>query len=120
MRVAVTSQGMQLDSPVDPRFGRARYLILVETETGEYSCVDNEINLNAAQGAGIQTGKRIVELKAQAVITGHVGPKAFTVLHAGGIAIYTGASGTVNQAVEQFKAGAWSQAQSADVEGHWA
>lgn len=119
MRVVVTAQGPQLDSPADPRFGRARYLVLVDTETGECSSVDNEINLNAPQGAGIQTGRRVVELKAQAVITGHAGPKAFSVLDAGGVAIYTGASGTVRQALEQFKGGTLQKAQSADVEGHW-
>ncbi|NLX20474.1 MAG: dinitrogenase iron-molybdenum cofactor biosynthesis protein [Phycisphaerae bacterium] len=119
MRIVVTSQGEGLDSPADPRFGRARYLVLVDTETGECSSVDNEINLNAPQGAGIQTGKRVVELKAQAVITGHTGPKAFSVLDAGGVAIYTGASGTVRQALEQFKGGTLQKAQSADVEGHW-
>jgi len=120
MRVVVTSQGPTLDSPTDPRFGRARYLILMDTDTGEYSSVDNDINLNASQGAGIQTGKRLVELKAQAVITGHAGPKAFSTLDAGGIAVYVGASGTVSQALEQFKAGTLERIQSANVEGHWA
>jgi predicted Fe-Mo cluster-binding NifX family protein len=120
MRIAVTSQGPTLDSPTDPRFGRARYLILVDTDTGESSSADNDINLNATQGAGIQTGKRVIELAARAVITGHVGPKAFSVLDTGGVAIYTGASGTVRQAVEQFKSGELERTQSADVEGHWA
>jgi predicted Fe-Mo cluster-binding NifX family protein len=118
MQVVVTSQGPALDSPTDPRFGRARYLILLDTDTGEYSAVDNDINLNASQGAGIQTGKKVVELKAQAVITGHVGPKAFSTLDAGGVAVYTGATGTVSQGFEQFKSGSLQQAQSANVEGH--
>jgi len=119
MQVVVTSQGPGLDSPIDPRFGRARYLILVDTDTGAFSAVDNEINLNAAQGAGIQTGRKVVELKAQAVITGHVGPKAFSTLAAGGLVAYTGAQGTVSQAIEQLKAGQLQRTESADVEGHW-
>lgn len=118
MQVVVTSQGPTPDSPADTRFGRARYLILMDTDTGGFSSVDNDINLNAAQGAGIQTGKKVVELKAQAVITGHMGPKAFSVLDAGGVAVYTGASGTVSQVFEQFKAGSLRRAQSADVEAH--
>jgi len=120
MRVAVTAQGPTPDSLIDPRFGRARYLIVVDTDTGEHAAVDNVVNLNAAQGAGIQTGKKVVEWKAQAVITGHVGPKAFSVLSAGRVAVYTGAAGTVTQAVEQFKAGSLQRTQSADVEAHWA
>ena len=119
MRVVVTSQAPTLDSPTDPRFGRARYLILMDTDTGEYSSVDNDINLNASQGAGIQTGKKVVELKAQAVITGHVGPKAFSTLAAGCVSVYTGATGTVSEAVEQFKSGQLQRAETASVEGHW-
>ncbi len=120
MKIVVTSQGPTADSPTDPRFGRARYLVLADTETGECSAFENEVNLNAAQGAGIQTGKRVVDLGAKAVVTGHVGPKAFSTLSAGGIAVYTGASGTVGQAMEQFKAGSLQRAQGSDVEGHWA
>lgn len=57
MRVAVTSQGRQLSSLVDPRFGRAKYFMVVDTETGEFTAADNSQNLNAVQGAGIQAGK---------------------------------------------------------------
>ena len=119
MKVAVTSQGQELSSPVDSRFGRAKYFIVVDTETGDFSAADNSQNLNAAQGAGIQAGKNVVDLGAKAVITGHVGPKAFATLQAAGVAIYTGASGTVASAVEQFKAGKLKQSSGADVEGRW-
>lgn len=119
MRVVVTSQGATLDSLADPRFGRARYLILMDTDTGEHSVIDNDVNLNAAQGAGIQTGRKVVELGAKAVITGHVGPKAFSTLTAGGVGVHTGAAGTVSEALEQFKAGRLERAEAASVEGHW-
>ena len=119
MKVAVTSQGQELSSPVDPRFGRAKFFIVVETETGEFSVADNTQNLNAAQGAGIQAGKNVVDLGAKVVITGHVGPKAFATLQTGGVQIYTGATGTVTDAIEQFKAGTLKQTNAADVEGHW-
>ena len=120
MKVAVTSQGRELDPPVDPRFGRAKYFLVVDTETGDFSATDNSQNLNAAQGAGIQAGKNVVDLGVEAVITGHVGPKAFATLQAGGMQVYTGATGTAAEAVEQFKAGALKQSTGADVEGHWA
>ena len=120
MKLAVTSQGNNLKSPLDPRFGRARYFIVVDIETGAFSVADNTVNLNAAQGAGIQAGKRVAELGVEGLITGHVGPKAFSTLQAGGVKIYTGASGTVADAIEQFKAGKLVAAAPADVEGHWA
>jgi predicted Fe-Mo cluster-binding NifX family protein len=119
MKLALTSQGGSLQSPLDPRFGRAGYLILFDTETGAVSVLDNSFNANAAQGAGIQTARKIAELGADALITGHVGPKAFSALQAAGIKIYTGASGTVAESIEQFKAGKLQEASSADVEGHW-
>jgi predicted Fe-Mo cluster-binding NifX family protein len=120
MKVAVTSQGRELGSPVDPRFGRAKFFVIIDTETGEFTAADNSQNLNAAQGAGIQAGRKVVELGAEAVITTHMGPKAFATLQAGGVQVYTGATGTVAEAVEQFKAGKLKQAGGADVDGHWA
>jgi predicted Fe-Mo cluster-binding NifX family protein len=119
MKVAVTSQGARLGSLLDPRFGRAKYFIVVDTETGAFSAIDNALNQNAAQGAGIQAGKRVVELGVDGLITGHVGPKAFPALSSGKLKVYTGASGTVADAIEQFKAGKLTALESADVDGHW-
>jgi predicted Fe-Mo cluster-binding NifX family protein len=120
MKLAVTSQGKQLDSPVDPRFGRARYFLVIDTEADTVTVADNSQNLNAAQGAGIQAGRNVAQLGVSAVLTGHVGPKAFTTLEAAGIAVYTGAGGTVAEAIAQFKAGELTAAGQADVDGHWA
>ena len=119
MKIAVTSQGRDLNSQVDPRFGRAKAFIVVDTETDEFSVHDNTQNLNAVQGAGIQAGRTVVDLGVTAVITGNVGPKAFATLGAANIKIYPRASGTVKEAVEQFKAGQLQLADNANVEGHW-
>ena len=119
MKVAVTSQGSDLSSQVDPRFGRAKNFIVVDTDTDEFSAHDNTQNMNAAQGAGIQAGRTVVDLGVEAVITGNVGPKAFTTLQAGNIKVHPGASGTVKEAVEKFKAGQLPPAGGANVQGHW-
>lgn len=119
MRVAISAQGRDLHAPVDPRFGRAKFFVVVDTETGEFSAADNTQNLNAVQGAGIQAGRNVIESGATAVITGHVGPKAFRTLQAGGVHVYTGATGTVAEAVEQFKESKLRPSLAADVEGHW-
>jgi predicted Fe-Mo cluster-binding NifX family protein len=120
MKVLVTAEQASLESPVDPRFGRAKHFILVDTDTGAFSAHDNAQNLNAAQGAGIQAAQTVARLGAETVLTGHVGPKAFTTLQAAKITIYTGVSGTVKEAVEQFKCGRLTLAANADVQGHWA
>ena len=119
MKVAVTAQGPELSSAVDPRFGRAKYFIVVDTESGEFSPHDNAQNLNAVQGAGIQAAQNVVNLKVEAVITGNLGPKAFTALQAGNVKAYLGAGGTVSAAVEQFKAGELECTSAPNVEGHW-
>jgi len=119
MKVAITSEGPDMNSGVDARFGRGRYFIVVDTDTGEFSAEDNTQNLNAVQGAGIQAGRNVVDLGVEAVITGNVGPKAFATLEAGGVKIYIGASGTVSDALDKFKAGELECVEKANVEGRW-
>lgn len=119
MKIVVTAQGAEMESPVDPRFGRAKYFVLVDTDTGQHQAHDNAQNLNAAQGAGIQAAQSVAQLGAEMVLTGHVGPKAFATLTTANIAIHTGATGTVKEAIEQFQAGRLEPAAKADVQGHW-
>jgi predicted Fe-Mo cluster-binding NifX family protein len=119
MKVVVTSQGTELASKVDPRFGRAKYLLVVDAESDEMTCHDNAQNLNAVQGAGIQAGRNVLDLGVGAVITGNVGPKAFATLQSGGIEVYIGAQGTVEEAVEAYKQGRLDRADGANVQGHW-
>ena len=119
MRIAISSAGKQLDSNLDPRFGRAPYFIILDEETMDFEAVENTQNLNLPQGAGIQAGKTIADQHVDALITGHCGPKAFRVLQNAGIKIVTGAGGKVTEAVDQFKRGELEIASEADLEGHW-
>ena len=119
MKIAVPSQGTGLDAGVDSRFGRAEFFIVVESETNKFEVVENGQNLNAAQGAGIQSARNVINAQADILITHHVGPKAFAALSAGGVKVFTGSTGTVKEAVEQFKRGELEEAANADVEGHW-
>ncbi len=119
MKIAVSAQNGSMDAQVDPRFGRAKCFIVIDAETGGFSAHDNAINLNATQGAGIQAAKNVADLGVRGVITGHVGPKAYATLSAAGIEMYTGASGTVRDALEAFRAGKLSKAEKANVDGHW-
>ena len=119
MKVAVTSQGQDMKSPVDPRFGRAKFFMVVDAESGVFAAHDNAQNLNAAQGAGIQAAQKVIELDMEAVVTGNVGPKAFSALQAGDIKVYIGATGSVEDALAQFNAGQLERVTEANVEGHW-
>ncbi len=119
MKAAVTAQGKSMEAEVDPRFGRARHFVVVDTETGDFSVADNRQSFDAAQGAGIQAGSNVAALGVTDVVTGHMGPKAFRTLQAAGIRVHIGATGTVREAIEQLKAGTLQPADGADVEGHW-
>ncbi len=119
MKIAITAQDKEPDAQVDSRFGRAKFFIVVDTDSGETTVHDNVQNLNAAQGAGIQAGRNVADLGVEGVVTGHVGPKAFKVLEAAGIKIYNGATGTVKDTIQQFKNGQLQCIDNPDVEGHW-
>jgi len=119
MKIAVTSQGKELSSEIDPRFGRAKWLLLVDTQTGVSGAYDNTVNLNIVQGAGIQTGQNVANLGAEAVITGNVGPNAFKTLNAANIKVFLSKAKTIQEAIGLFKAGDLDEVKQANVEGHW-
>jgi predicted Fe-Mo cluster-binding NifX family protein len=119
VRIAVTATGSSIESAVDPRFGRAACFIEVDTETGAWTAHDNTQNLNAVQGAGIQAAQNVANLGVQAVLTGNVGPKAYTTLQAAGIAVYLCQGGLVSEAIEALKAGKLAVADGANVSSHW-
>jgi len=119
MKIAVTSQGTNLDSQVDPRFGRAAYILIVDTETFEFEVLDNKENANALKGAGIQAASMVSDKSADALLTGYCGPKAFMTLEAAKIRVANNVEGTVRDAVKSFNEGKLTFADKANVEGQW-
>ncbi len=119
MKIALTTSGNDLNALMDSRFGRAPKFLIYDLEAKTFEVIDNEQNLNATQGAGIQSAQNIARMGVGAVITGHCGPKAFRTLQAAGIKIYNAFAATVTEALKQYRAGKLSEAKSADVEGHW-
>ncbi|MGD9107129.1 MAG: NifB/NifX family molybdenum-iron cluster-binding protein [Desulfobacterales bacterium] len=119
MKIAVTSKGFNLDDPVDPRFGRAAYILVVDSETFDFEVLDNKENVNALKGAGIQAAGMVSDTGAEVLITGFCGPNAFKVLNAAKIKVASDAKGTVRDAIKSFIQGKLTFSDQANVEGHW-
>jgi predicted Fe-Mo cluster-binding NifX family protein len=116
MKVIVTAAGADLDAEVDPRFGRAPYFLIVETDDMSFEAVENAA-AGASGGAGIQAAQTAAGAGAKAVITGNCGPNAHRTLTAAGIAVVVGAAGTVRETVERYLKGEYAEAEGPNVQG---
>lgn len=120
MRIAVSSQGTDLTSSVDPRFARAPYFLIFDTSDESVEVVNNDQSVQAAHGAGVQAAQIVADKKVDIVISGNFGPTAFATLSAAGIKTATWAEGKVSQAIELARNDQLKPADSANVKGHWA
>ena len=118
MKVAVTSQGLDLNSQLDPRFGRAPCFVVVDMESGAVAVRNNSGNVRTAHAAGMQAAGALIGLGAAVVITGSIGPKAFGTLQAAKVSVYTVTSGSVGEAVERLLAGQLRPLLNANAEEH--
>ena len=119
MKIAVTSTGQDLKAPVDPRFGRAAYILIVDSDTLAVDVIDNAENVNAFKGAGIQAATLLSERSADVLLTGYCGPNAFKALEAAHIRVAGDVSGTVGEAVAAYKDGKITFATAPNADGHW-
>lgn len=102
MKICISSTGNNLDSIIDPRFGRSSFFLIVNTANEQCKAIPNP-GANFGGGAGIAAAQMVISQKVKAVITGNVGPNAFGVLQSAKIKIYTGVFGiTARQALEDF------------------
>jgi len=104
--VAISANGKDIDAGVEPRFGRARFFILVDPITQQWEPFDNLANLSSLQGVGILTAKNLTKSRVvQTVVTGNCGPKAFEELKGAGVKVFLNAQGTVRQAFFKWSRG---------------
>jgi len=118
MKVAVSASGKDLDTPIDPRFGRCAYFLIIDTEDMSFETFDNE-SVALSGGAGIQASQFVASRGAKVVITGKVGPNAVRTLEAAGVKVIVGQSGTVRQAIKDYKEGKLKSTDQANVADHY-
>jgi predicted Fe-Mo cluster-binding NifX family protein len=119
MKIAITSQGQDLNSQMDPRFGRAAFILIVDTDCPKVEVIDNEENINAFKGAGIQAAAMISKRGAEVLLTGYCGPNAYKTLQAAGVKVVSDVAGKVKDAVAAFNEGNIAYADGANVDAHW-
>lgn len=109
MKVCITSQGPDLDSPAEERFGRAPYFLVIDTETGSVEAVENQY-AGGSGGVGPKAAQLLIARGVEALVSGMVGGNAHDVLKAAGIRMYGNrAGGTVRDALEAFTGGRLGQ-----------
>jgi len=118
MKIAITASNPDLSSPVDPRFGRCPYFIIVDPDTLEFEANENT-NLYASSGAGIQAAQFVANKGVKALLTGSCGPNAFQTLQAAGVEVIVGISGTVQEAATLYKEGNLKSTPQANVASHF-
>ena len=119
MRICITSLGPNLDSPIDPRFGRAQFFLLLN-EKGDLEKTLSNPGGQAMRGAGIAAAQEIASQGVNVLITGNIGPNAFGVLASSGIKIFLGSPGiSAKEAFSMWQGNKLSQVQAPTVLGHF-
>ena len=118
MKLLITVTSPDINAALDPRFGRAAYFLLLDSETMEWQAIPNPA-VNSAGGAGIKAAQFVADSGCEAVVSGDCGPNAFDVLSSAGISIYLfGAAQSVNDVLESLKAGKLEQLGTPSSSGH--
>jgi predicted Fe-Mo cluster-binding NifX family protein len=104
MKICISSTGKDMNSQIDPRFGRCAYFIIIQTDDMRFEAVENTYK-SLGGGAGIQAANFIHSKDVQTVLTGNCGPNAMNVFSECSIPVITGQAGSINDAVARFKDG---------------
>jgi len=118
MKVAVSSNGNNLDAQLDPRFGRCAYFLVINPDDMSFEAFENDSAFQGG-GAGIQSAQFLSSKGVNAVITGNCGPNAVQTLSAAGVELFSGQAGTVKEVVESFKKGILRPTNEATVDSHF-
>jgi predicted Fe-Mo cluster-binding NifX family protein len=116
MKIAISSDGTDLGAALDPRFGRCRWFVIVDTDSMAFEVFENAAA--AGSGAGIQAAQTMASKGAQAVITGQCGPNAADTLRAAGVVLFTGQSGKIKELVQKYQQGQMTPSNAANAPHH--
>ena len=118
MKIAISSSGNNLDSALDPRFGRCAYFLIVDPADMRYDVL---INQGAAQsrGAGIKAANFLAAKNVDVVITGHASLNVFQTLASAGIEIFLEQQGKIKEVVALYKSNGLKPATQSAVNAYF-
>jgi predicted Fe-Mo cluster-binding NifX family protein len=87
MILIISSTQPESDKPVEHRFGRSPWLLKVDTQSSKWESFANP-GANQSGGAGVAAAQYVIDLKADAVISGDFGPNAANAFRAGNVKMY--------------------------------
>ncbi len=117
MKIAISANSDDLNGQVNPVFGRCPGFLIVETEGSEiksHSFVSNTA-MNAVHGAGTAAAQAVINQGVQAVISGNLGPNAFSIIQQAGIKFYPGFGLSIKEAIEKVASGQLKEQGSAST-----
>ncbi|MCF6464377.1 NifB/NifX family molybdenum-iron cluster-binding protein [Clostridium sp. Cult2] len=104
MRIALSSSDKDLDSNLDLRLGRSPYFIIYDLDTDQFKATENK-GESSSGGAGIAAAQQLIDESVEIVISGNVGPNAFTLLESSNIKMYKGESISCKLLIEMYREG---------------
>ena len=108
VKICVPTMGWNgLDEKVSEHFGRAQTFTIIDLETGEVEVIPN---VGRHAGGSFLPVEVLKGRGVDVLLCWNIGPRALNFLESIGVKVYYGASGTVREVLESFKAGRFSQA----------
>ncbi|MCD4750772.1 MAG: NifB/NifX family molybdenum-iron cluster-binding protein [Thermoanaerobaculales bacterium] len=114
----MTASSEGLNAPVDSRFGRAPFMVFIDSETGEAESRPN-LAATAGHGAGTQAAQAVSRGGAEVLLTANCGPKAFELLRAAEVEVFSIVGGTVSEAYEAWKNDSLTRLENANAASGW-
>ena len=104
MKLVISAQNSNLESPVDNRFGRSQWLILFDTQSDQWKAFQNP-GASQSGGAGVAAAQFVVDHAAAVVISGDFGPNAARAFQSANIEmrLFPKQTLTVQEAVDLYK-----------------
>lgn len=118
-KVCFTSTGPTLDSLIDPRFGRSAFLIFLDEKGNIEESIPNP-GTQAFRGAGVISAQEVVKRGVSDLVSGNIGPNAFSLLSSSGIKIFLAPpSMTVEEGFKLWQEGKLSLTSTPSTQAGW-